>query len=90
VRHLIYRANETATIGLHEASALKEMQCAKKKDRDVIVGGAAQQGQAPGPRRGSSPGLENAFVKFSASGRHTTAKRWSLRILTWISPKVSS
>ncbi|MET4484113.1 ABC transporter ATP-binding protein [Bradyrhizobium sp. F1.13.3] len=65
MRHLTNRAEETATIGLHEASALKKMQCAKTQRGDVLVGGNALQGQAAGPGRESISGPDNPFVRFS-------------------------
>ncbi|MET4234597.1 hypothetical protein ABIA85_007902 [Bradyrhizobium sp. LA6.10] len=64
MRRLASRAAEIAGMGLLEVSALEKLQFVKEKHRGLAVGDAAIEGQAPGLRRETIIGADNAFAKF--------------------------
>ncbi|MGY4426181.1 putative spermidine/putrescine transport system ATP-binding protein [Bradyrhizobium sp. JR6.1] len=43
----------------------KTLQSVKQEYRGLVVGGAAEAGETPEPVRGTMPGMNNAFVRFS-------------------------
>uniref|UniRef100_UPI00293136D0 ATP-binding cassette domain-containing protein n=1 Tax=Bradyrhizobium sp. 33ap4 TaxID=3061630 RepID=UPI00293136D0 len=59
MRHLVNRRR------LVQVCNLEQLQSVTKEYHGPVVGAAAVAGEAPGPGRGSMPGANNAFVKFS-------------------------